>query len=294
MSWYSDPHPVNAGYWGPITSTLLWCEEKYVHSYYIAEPVNTVTNLFFIALSLYGFRSARREKLPTRTAVSHLGVAFIGLGSALFHGTLKYSMQLMDELPMIYTSAFLTYCVVETSKGYGNPRFRLLLPLTLIGLVIFITVAYIWSGNPVFHQVAYASIQLVSTARVISLLRNPKSPLNTTAKGLAQKAKLKRLYRFGCTIFILAFAIWNMDNIFCYRLRQMRRQVGYPLAVLLEGHGWWHILTGWGAYCIITAGSQLALSYKEEPENFELQGEWIPIVKRVKAYKPTTTRRKKQ
>lgn len=293
MSWYRDPVVPN-GYWGPITSTLFWCEEKYRWSHYVAEPVNTATNLFFIALSLYGFRAARQERLPIRTQICHLGVAFIGFGSALFHGTLTYWTQLLDELPMIYTSAFLTYCVVETSKGYDRPRFRILLPTTLLALVTFITIAYVWNGNPVFHQVAYASIQIVSTLRVIRLLTNSKSPLNTTTVGLAQKAKIKRLYLFGTTIFLIGFLVWNIDNVFCYQLRQARKRIGYPLAILLEGHGWWHILTGWGAYCIITAGSQLALSYKESPENFELHGDWVPIVKRVKPYKPVASRKKKQ
>ena len=33
------------------------------------------------------------------------GIAGIGVGSFLFHATLKYEAQLLDELPMIYTSA---------------------------------------------------------------------------------------------------------------------------------------------------------------------------------------------
>lgn len=33
------------------------------------------------------------------------GTAGIGIGSFLFHATLKHEAQLLDELPMIYTSA---------------------------------------------------------------------------------------------------------------------------------------------------------------------------------------------
>lgn len=34
----APPSPDDAeGYWGPPTSTLDWCEENYVSSYYIAE-----------------------------------------------------------------------------------------------------------------------------------------------------------------------------------------------------------------------------------------------------------------
>lgn len=289
MSWYKDPAPLPTGYWGPITSTLLWCEEKYRWSRYVAEPINTVTNVFFIALSLYGFRVTLRERLPLRYAICHLGVALVGFGSAMFHGTLMYWTQLLDELPMIYTSAFLTYCVCETTKGYGKPRFRILLPTTLTLLVVWITVVYVSNGNPVFHQVAYASIQLVSTIRVIYLLTSPSSSLNSTPTVRERKREIQKLYLFGAIIFLTGFAIWNIDNIFCYHLRQARKKVGYPWAVLLEGHGWWHILTGWGAYCLITAGSQLAVGEKEDPANFRLEKGWFPVVKRVKEYKPTTS-----
>ncbi len=145
-----------------------------------------------------------------------------------------------------------------------------------------------WNGNPVFHQVAYASIQLLSTARVILLLRNPSSPLNTTAAGKERKKEITNLYLFGAIVFLSGFFIWNMDNIFCYHLRQARHKIGYPWAVLLEGHGWWHILTGWGAYCLITAGTQLAVGEKEDVGNFKLESGWLPVIRRVKEYKPTT------
>ncbi|SPO29698.1 related to YPC1 - Alkaline ceramidase [Ustilago trichophora] len=292
MSWYQPPTPPPVGYWGPITSTLQWCETKYAFSYYIAEPVNTFTNLFFILLSLYGYRITRKQRLPLRYSICHLGVALVGFGSAFFHATLTYTTQLLDELPMIYTSAWLTYCVCETQRGNGKPRFRILLPASLIALVICITVVYLRNGNPIFHQVAYASIQIVSTLRVIHLLRNPTSDLNTTPLGRKRKSEIQQLYLFGAIIFLLGFAIWNLDNIFCYHLRQVREKVGYPCAVLLEGHGWWHILTGWGAYCLITAGSQLAVGEKQGVEKFELVHGWFPWIRRVAEYKQKGTRRK--
>jgi dihydroceramidase len=291
MSWYRDPHPVASGYWGPITSTLVWCEQKYRWSYYVAEPINTATNAFFIALSLYGFLSCRRQALPLRFALCHLGVALVGFGSAWFHATLLYSTQLLDELPMIYTSALLTYCVFETSPSHLKPRFRILLPWSLFAMVAWITAVYLRNGNPVFHQSAYAAIQILSTLRVIYLLTNTSSPL-TSAAGKARKREITRLYLFGAVIFLTGFAVWNVDNIFCAHLRAARQYVGYPWAVLLEGHGWWHILTGYGAYSLITAGSLLALCYKEDPANFELTQAAFPIVKRLKPYSPPKARRK--
>ncbi|KAJ1019550.1 hypothetical protein NDA18_006028 [Ustilago nuda] len=284
MSWYQPSSAPTVGYWGPITSTLLWCESKYAFSPYIAEPVNTFTNLFFVSLSLYGFHTTRSQCLALRYSICHLGVALVGVGSALFHGTLKHEMQLLDELPMIYTSAIMTYCLTETSKGYANPRFPLLLPAALVALTGWITAVYLWNGNPLFHQVAYAAMQVLSTARVIYLLRSSKSQLNTTTLAKERKEEITNLYIFGTLIFLLGFAVWNIDNIFCYNLHQARNKLGYPCALLLEGHGWWHILTGWGAYCTITAGIQLAVGEKEHPRNFKQVGRWLPRLVRLRPY----------
>lgn len=69
----------------------------------------------------------------------------------------------------------------------------------------------------------------------------------------------------------------------------MRRQIGYPFAVFLEGHGWWHIGTGLGAYLILVACEVLMLSIKESPDNFEVRGyAMLPYVKRIKPYRPSS------
>lgn len=47
-------------------------------------------------------------------------------------------------------------------------------------------------------------------------------------------------------MFVGGFFLWNMDNIFCHHLKTARHQIGLPWSVVLEAHGWWHILTGLG------------------------------------------------
>jgi len=57
----------------------------------------------------------------------------------------------------------------------------------------------------------------------------------------------------GLFIFLAGFFLWNMDNIFCQHLTATKQQLLLPWSVLLEGHGWWHVLTGLGTlapfYC---------------------------------------------
>lgn len=47
-------------------------------------------------------------------------------------------------------------------------------------------------------------------------------------------------------MFLAGFFLWNMDNIFCHHLTTTKKQIMLPWSVILEGHGWWHILTGLG------------------------------------------------
>ena len=43
----------------------------------------------------------------------------------------------------------------------------------------------------------------------------------------------------GLSIFLGGFGIWNLDNIYCSKIRTLRRDIGLPWGLLLEGHGWW-------------------------------------------------------
>jgi dihydroceramidase len=49
--------------------------------------------------------------VPRRFAWLYAWMGIIGLGSFLFHATLKYSMQLLDEIPMLFSNAQLLYCL---------------------------------------------------------------------------------------------------------------------------------------------------------------------------------------
>lgn len=73
----------------------------------------------------------------------------------LADGIRQDSMQLADELPMIYTTCIMAYA----TYAYGRPRrTRTLIAVGLIALALWITIYYLMSQNPVFHQVAYAAL----------------------------------------------------------------------------------------------------------------------------------------
>lgn len=298
------------GYWGPITSSLLWCEDKYRWSQYVAEPMNSVTNIAFIALALFGARNCRNQVMPFRYILTYLGIAFVGVGSLAFHATLLYEAQLLDELPMIYTSLMLSYCVLEHSTRGSKPTGGYWLPLALTTVAVLITAGYLAHPNPILHQVAYAAIQVVSTVRVLYLLYTAGSPLAQSPSAREKRAMIRKSYHVGAVIFLTGFLIWNLDNAFCEYFRLARSCVGYPLAALLEGHAWWHILvratrrreamrpcilrlrcpqllqTGYGAYHLVASAALLGMTMKEGPSAYTLKDHgtakafWLPEVVR--------------
>ncbi len=65
------------------------CETNYASSRFIAEFINTLSNIPFIALGAYGAYKMRKTGAPWRYAATMAGIAGIGLGSAGFHATVR-------------------------------------------------------------------------------------------------------------------------------------------------------------------------------------------------------------
>lgn len=159
---------------------------------------------------------------------------------------------------MIYAATQSLYCVI----GQGKPTtFALKLGCTFIPL--FITVTYLLFPNPIYHQAAYASIVIVTTWKQYTLGKTlpGQSPLGKDALYLLKS---------GAVLVVMAFTIWNLDNLFCEGITAWR--VGVPVSrhfrpseliakgtmqywvgVFSQGHAWWHILVALGTTRTMTA-----------------------------------------
>lgn len=78
------------GFWGPVQSSIDWCERNYVVSYYVAEFYNTTSNIVLLLFGLWGIQQCRQQQLETRFWIVYAGISVIGVGSASFHGTLSH------------------------------------------------------------------------------------------------------------------------------------------------------------------------------------------------------------
>ncbi|TLS27349.1 hypothetical protein PpBr36_05102 [Pyricularia pennisetigena] len=288
------------GVWGEPTSTLNWCEEDYNITPYIAEFVNTFTNLIFIWLGVKGIRNCIANGFSPALTLSFVGYVVIGLGSMAFHGTLWYSMQLADELPMIWT-----VCVMaQVTFSYGKSKASsMLLGLVFAGVAAFVTIYYVTNKNPVFHQVAYASITIGVVVRGALVTKYELEPALKKRSPLQADKIMKQMWTLmtlGISLFLIAFAIWVYDRLYCRQLVSWRSHVLLPWSVVLEGHGWWHILTGLGAYNLIVWRVWLSCCLDGKEDLFELRRttflrvpEVVPIGHKsngVKSQKPKSKR----
>ncbi|KAF2234622.1 alkaline phytoceramidase [Viridothelium virens] len=292
MSWLpSIPYPPSKdGFWSPVTSTLNWCEEDYYATIYSAEIVNTLTNLLFMYCAFKGIFNCIQNGHDRIFLITFIGYLVVGTGSFMFHTSLKYPMQLVDELSMIYTTCLMFYATFS----YGRTQqYALVLGLFLMTLALSITGYYHYLQDPRFHQNAYAILTAIVLLRSMYIMElNIRPSYKAKERELQEASEGKKtlpaererqdkrdlkilgsmwtMIAYGLLVFLGGFAIWNLDNVYCSNLRRWRRQIGLPWGILLEGHGWWHLMTGIGAYFYITWGIWLRHCLDGRQDEFEL------------------------
>eukprot|EP01089_Gocevia_fonbrunei_P013844 TRINITY_DN3645_c0_g1_i1.p1 TRINITY_DN3645_c0_g1~~TRINITY_DN3645_c0_g1_i1.p1 ORF type:complete len:269 (-),score=6.23 TRINITY_DN3645_c0_g1_i1:123-929(-) len=215
------------GYWGPVTASIDWCEPNYVVSHYIAEFWNTISNFMLILLPILGYIHYTRYNFPFRYKLMALMCITIGLGSALFHGTLLFYCQLADELPMLWSGLCILYVNFEDSKEIKYPN----LPYYLIIFGFLWTFASPWTHlyYPIWFEVLFGIMQLSVCIKLIMDIKRFGSS--------------KTLICFFLYFFfgVFAFACWNIDTIYCSDILNSR--VGQSTTYKYVGslHGWWHV-----------------------------------------------------
>ncbi|KAH8775840.1 alkaline ceramidase [Hyaloscypha finlandica] len=303
------------GYWAPVTSTINWCEEDYYATIYSAEIINTLTNLLFIGLGIKGIRNCLKYEHDSVFLVAFIGYLLVGSGSFAFHSTLKYPMQLVDELNMIYTACLMCYATFSFSQ---SRIVRQVLAAGLLSLAVFITLYYHYLQDPLFHQNAFAIITAVVLFRSMYVMevnirpslkaKYGTAPVKTDPMSLPKSLRVANAHRdqailkemwlmvaLGLSIFLGGFGIWALDNQYCSSIRRWRHQVGLPWGILLEGHGWWHLMTGIGSYFYIVWAIWLRHCLNERQDEYVLKWPsmlWsIPeVVPRLEAEKSNSYR----
>jgi len=99
---------------------------------------------------------------------------------------------------------------------------------------VLITAMYISIPScTVFFQASYGAMIILMAAS-----------LHFYAHQVPSGDSVKVLLRRAAIFMIFAFAIWNVDNLLCEKLRSIRSDyLPFFLQPLLQFHAWWHILS---------------------------------------------------
>ncbi|KAG4093959.1 aPHC-domain-containing protein [Neocallimastix lanati (nom. inval.)] len=213
--------------------------------------------------------SIRKYHYEQRYFWANFGLLCIGIGSWLFHMTLKYQMELADELPMIYTCYIAIFCIFEISNDCTyRPRITLILWLAAILFTLTYTEIISWPWFQHGATIFLIGIIVFRSLYTINILLNEEkllcyksnknsiaSPIliNNSKDSKSWISNKKHIKKLICLLiicaftYIFAFLLWNIDNLYCNHLIRLRHQFKF-LSFLFQFHAWWHFFTGIGTY----------------------------------------------
>ncbi len=229
-------------FFGPASED--WCEANYVVTPHIAEFWNTVSSLLIILTGLVGLATAVRQGYRSRFLVPYAILILVGSGSTIFHATLTYWGQALDELTMVYMALTCVFLGFEL-----DPRAlrRPWLAPFLTALAAAFTVAYFTlrgSSYFVFFVVIFGALSTHCCWKALQLhfacvkragppipLPPPTSkannlpplpppplahtPTHTPSRSTTDPA-LRRLFFAGQALWAFSFlALWFPDKLFC-------------------------------------------------------------------------------
>ncbi|RYP07533.1 hypothetical protein DL765_009131 [Monosporascus sp. GIB2] len=157
----------NSGVWGPPTSAANFCEEDYIVTRYIAEFVNSLSNLAYIYMALRlskipGLKSAWRGLDSMSTALFLVGVT-----SMFYHATLLQYAQFSDDLSMLLIAACILRRLCVYQQTVQVARF---ITATIASIAVAASVIYVRSGDILLHMLAFSALVHLIWPRTLFLI----------------------------------------------------------------------------------------------------------------------------
>jgi len=264
----------NQGHWGDITSSVDWCELNYMFSQYIAEFWNSTSPFSMVLVGLFGI-VLHYKLLEKRFLLAFFFVSVLGVGSVLFHGSLKHETQMLDELPMLYAAFTTTYILLENKD---KPVFGSWLAPSLVAWSIITSCATFFATGIwqflMFHF-SFGSAEFFSLYRIYTIYSKWQQSSNTEDEKVSSSAQLQQqlvttgyekskashivqtiqqdikiLFKRGMSAYGIGLFVWQFDLRYCELL-----QVWWPEWSGLPNpqfHAWWHVCVSTGFYFLIT------------------------------------------
>ncbi|KAL2796588.1 alkaline ceramidase family protein [Aspergillus keveii] len=238
-------------FWGAATANSNFCELDYAITRYVAEFINTLTNLVYIIYAIRGLRNLyKKPEVDTLRTLPYWGLMAVGLCSGAFHMSLKYHTQMMDDLAMHFATTPVLHRVLTINSTRRTSIISAwILACALAALLTF----HMVTDELILHSVCFGVMVTVIGARTMQLVKQRTAP----ASDSEARRTIWGVVRFAAFIFNLGFYLWILDQWACKPLQNARSILGLPLGFVLELHGWWHIFTAIGAYLFIAVVDHL-------------------------------------
>jgi len=219
-------------FWGTPTSNIDWCEQNYSWTPFIAEFYNSLSNFPLVALGIFGcWKSLQEKKVIGAHFLAYFCLFIIGLGSFMFHATLKYVWQLADELPMILCCLVVFYLMLDVNNEISKYPLRkkiVVTTLTLYGIATIWMMA-IYANSPLPMNLSFVLMIIFIFFRSLQLVFTTNDVI------------MKRLYILSLIASFSAGFAWIIEKTFCG---------SFTLTEYL--HAYWHIGAGLGSFYFVT------------------------------------------
>jgi hypothetical protein len=250
-------------------STVNWCEHDYAVSPYIAEFWNTLSGVsILLSAIVWGFYMYPLNKTLTKVFI---WLVIVSIGTSLFHATLLYKYQLLDELPMLVIAMEYVNILLKlnsTRIAVTQTKLHLIRTASFIGRRVVFAIPFTYFLDP-FIQIGSFHLTLkIFEIIIIFLLRQlhlslnhtfflnvfdhihvrgddlhkykASSPFTHSQSLLHEYIQCKRQITFHTTRGVIMYSssilLWLVERLFCKHVE------------FLQLHAWWHILSSIGMF----------------------------------------------
>lgn len=261
-----------------MPSTVDWCEKNYEISPFVAEFYNSITGAC-IFLSMYSFKCQNPDlfnKMIFKDFAVNMNSIYmysflISIGTILFHSTLFYPFQLLDELPLILIMSEYINILYKVHNNLNENhilKFLMKKSKMLANIsCLLIPFTYLFSNNlqiisfhgslKIFEFTIFLSLYTLSYKK----FNRESNEENKLTEFMYKKHtfNIKDFSYKGISIYTLSVMVWLIEKFYCSETN-------------FELHALWHMLSSLGfLYFNEIISSHIYMYYllKNNNEDFE-------------------------